>query len=130
MPKIGFSDHFCDFWRPKIEKNDFWVPKTGGGSSMYDTTYRLPTASFGNDLPPTPKWYRIPFQISNFIHPPTLLVSDTISNFTFYTPHPPNLVRFEELFSKNCILFVKVVFFCEKWYNFHCKNDNFLVKNG
>ena len=97
---------------------------------MYDTTYRLPTASFGNDLPPTPKWYRIPFQISNFIHPPTLLVSDTISNFTFYTPHPPNLVRFEELFSKNCILFVKVAFFCEKWYNFHCKNDNFLVKNG
>ena len=43
-----------------------------GGSSMYDTTYRLPTANFGNDLPTTTLWYRIPFQISHFIPPPTL----------------------------------------------------------
>ena len=84
---------------------------------MYDTTlYRLPTANFGNDPPLLES-----DTISNltFHTPPPNLVSDTISNFTFYTPPTPNFpnfIRFEELFSKNGIFFVK--------------NSNLLVKNG
>ena len=77
----------CKFRKVLLVLFDFewgWV----GGSSMYDTTYRIPTANFGNDLPTTPFGigYHFKFDIS---YPTPNLVSDTISNLTFYTPPTP-----------------------------------------
>ena len=74
------------------------IPHIGYQLPILETTYPPPllvsdTISNLTFHTPPPIWYRIPFQIWHFIpHPP---------------PNFPNLIRFEELFSKNGIFLVK-----------------------